>query len=77
MVDPVLCTKLENTNGASISTVEHLMAAFYGEGIDNALVEVDAPEIPIMDGSSVDFVEAIRSVGVEDQNRAKKIYKGA
>ena len=75
MVDPVLCTKLENTNGASISTVEHLMAAFYGEGIDNALVEVDAPEIPIMDGSSVDFVEAIRSVGVEDQTEPKKFIK--
>ena len=75
VVDPVLCTKLENTNGASISTVEHLMAAFYGEGIDNALVEVDAPEIPIMDGSSVDFVEAIRSVGVEDQTEPKKFIK--
>ena len=75
VVDPVLCTKLENTNGACISTVEHLMAAFYGEGIDNALVEVDAPEIPIMDGSSVDFVEAIRSVGVEDQTEPKKFIK--
>ena len=75
VVDPVLCTKLENNNGASISTVEHLMAAFYGEGIDNALVEVDAPEIPIMDGSSVDFVEAIRSVGVEDQTEPKKFIK--
>ena len=75
VVDPVLCTKLENTNGASISTVEHLMAAFYGEGIDNALVEVDAPEIRIMDGSSVDFVEAIRSVGVEDQTEPKKFIK--
>jgi len=75
VVDPVLCTKLENTNGASISTVEHLMAAFYGEGIDNALVEVDAPEIPIMDGSSVDFVEAIRLVGVEDQTEPKKFIK--
>ena len=75
VVDPVLCTKLENTYGASISTVEHLMAAFYGEGIDNALVEVDAPEIPIMDGSSVDFVEAIRSVGVEDQTEPKKFIK--
>ena len=75
VVDPVLCTKLENANGDSISTVEHLMAAFYGEGIDNALVEVDAPEIPIMDGSSVDFVEAIRSVGVEDQTEPKKFIK--
>ena len=75
VVDPVLCTKLENTYGASISTVEHLMAAFYGEGIDNVMVEVDAPEIPIMDGSSVDFVEAIRTAGVEDQTEPKKFIK--
>ena len=72
VVDPVLCTKLKNEHGVSVSTVEHLMAAFYGEGIDNALVEIDAPEIPIMDGSALDFVEAIRSVGVEEQNQARK-----
>ena len=75
VIEPVLCTKLENKDGVSVSTVEHLMAAFYGEGIDNALVEVDAPEIPIMDGSSVDFVEAIRLVGVEDQTEPKKFIK--
>tara|TARA_B100001121_G_C18684957_1_gene620278 strand:- start:1178 stop:2098 length:921 start_codon:yes stop_codon:yes gene_type:complete len=75
VVEPILCTKLKNENGASISTVEHLMAAFYGEGIDNALVEVDAPEIPIMDGSAVDFVDAIRSVGTKEQNQAKKYIK--
>ncbi len=75
VVDPVLCTKLENTYGASISTVEHLMAAFYGEGIDNVMVEVDASEIPIMDGSSVDFVEAIRTAGVEGQTEPKKFIK--
>ena len=75
VVDPILCTKLKNENGASISTVEHLMASFYGEGIDNALVEVDAPEIPIMDGSAVDFVDAIRSVGTEEQNKLRKFIK--
>ena len=72
---PILCTKIKNSHGISISTIEHLMAAFYGEGIDNILVEVDAPEIPIMDGSSFDFVEAIRSVGLEEQNRPKKFIK--
>ena len=51
------------------------MAAFYGEGIDNVLVEIDAPEIPIMDGSAFDFVEAIRSVGVQEQNYSKKFIK--
>ena len=75
VVEPILCTKLRNENGVTVSTVEHLMAAFYGEGIDNALVEVDASEIPIMDGSAVDFVDAIRSVGVEEQNEPRKFIK--
>ena len=72
---PILCTKIKNSHGISVSTIEHLMAAFYGEGIDNVLVEVDAPEIPIMDGSSFDFVEAIRSVGLEEQNSPKRFIK--
>ena len=70
-----LCTKIKNSYGVSVSTIEHLMAAFYGEGIDNVLVEVDAPEIPIMDGSAFDFVEAIRSVGIQEQNCSKKFIK--
>ena len=69
---PILCTKIKNSYGISVSTVEHLMAAFYGEGIDNILVEVDCPEIPIMDGSAFDFVEAIRSSGTEDQKYSRK-----
>ena len=72
---PVLCTKIKNLHGVSVSTIEHLMAAFYGEGVDNVLVEVDAPEIPIMDGSAFDFVEAIRSVGTEKQNYLRKFIK--
>ena len=75
VVEPVLCTKLKNENGVSVSTVEHLMAAFYGEGIDNAIVEVDAPEIQIMDGSAVDFVDAIRSAGVDEQQETRKFIK--
>ena len=75
VVEPILCTKIKNKRGVSISTVEHLMAAFYGEGIDNAIVEVDAPEIPIMDGSAVDFVDSIRSVGIEEQNAPRKFIK--
>ena len=67
-----LCTKIENSQGVSVSTIEHLMAAFYGEEIDNVIVEIDAPEIPIMDGSSFDFVTAIRSYGVEEQNYSKQ-----
>jgi len=75
VVEPILCTKLRNENGVTVSTVEHLMAAFYGEGIDNAIVEVDDSEIPIMDGSAVDFVDAIRSAGVEEQNEPRKFIK--
>ena len=73
--DPILCTKIKNGSGASVSTVEHLMAAFYGEGIDNALVEIDSSEVPIMDGSAIDFVDAIRSVGIEEQNQPRKFIK--
>jgi UDP-3-O-[3-hydroxymyristoyl] N-acetylglucosamine deacetylase len=72
VVEPILCTKLKNQNGITVSTVEHLMAAFYGEGIDNALVEVDASEIPIMDGSAIEFVDAIRSVGIKEQYELRK-----
>ena len=72
---PILCTKIKNSHGISVSTIEHLMAAFYGEGIDNILVEIDCPEIPIMDGSAFDFVEAIKSVGTEDQKDLKKFIK--
>ena len=75
VVEPILCTKIRNQNGVTVSTVEHLMAAFYGEGIDNALVEVDASEIPIMDGSAIDFVDAIRSAGIEEQNEPRKFIK--
>ena len=72
---PILCTKIKNSYGVSVSTIEHLMAAFYLEGIDNALVEIDAPEVPIMDGSAFDFVEAIRSYGSKDQKYSKKFIK--
>ena len=72
---PVLCTKIKNSHGVSVSTIEHLMAAFYLEGIDNVLVEVDASEVPILDGSAFDFVEAIRSFGVHEQKYSKKFIK--
>jgi UDP-3-O-[3-hydroxymyristoyl] N-acetylglucosamine deacetylase len=56
---------------ASVSTVEHLLAALRGLGIDNALLEVDGPEIPILDGSSLPFVEAIRAAGVAEQKATR------
>ena len=71
----LLCTKIENSHGVSVSTIEHLMAAFYGEGIDNVMVEINSPEVPIMDGSAFDFVTAIRSYGTQEQNYSKKFIK--
>ena len=75
VVEPILCTKIKNENGATVSTVEHLMAAFFGEGIDNALVEIDSPEVPILDGSASEFVDAIRSVGTKQQKEPRKFIK--
>lgn len=62
-----LCTKLVNGAGVSISTVEHIMAALAGCGVHNALIEIDGPEVPIMDGSSVTFVRGIMGRGVRQQ----------
>ena len=75
VVEPVLCTKIKNNKGITVSTVEHLMAAFFGEGIDNALVEIDASEVPILDGSASEFVEAIRSVGIKEQTELRSFIK--
>ncbi|MET6998530.1 bifunctional UDP-3-O-[3-hydroxymyristoyl] N-acetylglucosamine deacetylase/3-hydroxyacyl-ACP dehydratase [Chitinophaga defluvii] len=72
VVDTARGTTLEH-NGARVSTVEHLLAALVGGGVDNVLIELDGPEIPIMDGSSQPFLEAIEKVGIQDQD-AKKIY---
>jgi len=71
-----LCTCIVSSeNGVHIRTIEHLMAAFYACGIDNALVEVNGTELPIMDGSSVAFVEQMNSVGVSRQNTSQKIIQ--
>ena len=70
-----LCTTLENNFGNSVSTVEHLMAAFYITGIDNVVVEINNSEIPIMDGSSKDFVELINKVGTKELFAKRKFLK--
>lgn len=62
-----LCTKLRNDVGVEVSTVEHLMAAFAGCGIHNALVEIDGPEVPILDGSSAKFVRGFLARGLQRQ----------
>ena len=63
-----LCTRLINEAGVSVSTVEHIMAALSGCGIDNALIEIDGPEVPILDGSSAPFVRGIMAHGVRRQS---------
>jgi UDP-3-O-[3-hydroxymyristoyl] N-acetylglucosamine deacetylase len=70
-----LCTVIGDASGSSVSTIEHLMAALRGLGVDNALVEIDGPEVPIMDGSSALFVDAIDQVGVEDLPSARRVVK--
>jgi UDP-3-O-[3-hydroxymyristoyl] N-acetylglucosamine deacetylase len=70
-----LCTILENEFGATVSTIEHLMAAFYITGIDNIIVEIDNPEVPIMDGSSLDFVKLINETGLKNLNSKRKFLK--
>ena len=59
-----LCTLVQNASGASVSTIEHIMAALAGCGIHNALIEIDGPEVPILDGSAMPFVEGILAKGV-------------
>lgn len=64
VIDTRLCTVLGNRDGARVGTVEHVMAALAGAGVDNALIELDGPEVPIMDGSSRAFAEAIAAAGL-------------
>jgi len=72
VVDNRLATTI-GENGVTVSTVEHLLATFLCMGVDNAIVEVDAPEVPIMDGSAAPFVYLIKSVGLKAQSTPKKI----
>lgn len=61
-----LCTVLGRSLSQSVATVEHVMAAIYAMGLDNLVVEVDGPEVPIMDGSSAPFIDAIESAGIKN-----------
>jgi UDP-3-O-[3-hydroxymyristoyl] N-acetylglucosamine deacetylase len=72
--DTMLCTSLQH-QGAKVATVEHLLSALAGLGIDNAYVDVNAPEIPIMDGSAAPFVFLIQSAGIREQSAAKRFIR--
>ena len=74
LVPTELCTAL-SMNGASVKTVEHVLSALVGLGIDNVYVELDAPEVPVMDGSAAPFVRLIQSVGIVPQNRKQPFLK--
>ena len=74
VIDTMLGTTIAKKN-ASVMTVEHILAAFAGLGIDNALIDLDGPEVPIMDGSSASFIFLIESAGIEEQNASKKFLK--
>ena len=71
----VFCTTISNECGASVSTIEHLMGALYWLGIDNALIEIDNQEVPILDGSAKLFVEAISKIGIKNSDSPIKIVK--
>ena len=75
VVDTRLCTVIGNEAGVTVGTIEHLMAALRGCGVDNALVEIDGPELPILDGSSAMFVEAIDEVGVQVQGQPRRAIR--
>ncbi|MGB5080462.1 MAG: UDP-3-O-acyl-N-acetylglucosamine deacetylase [Burkholderiales bacterium] len=74
VTDTRLCSAIE-ANGAKVATVEHLMSAFAGLGIDNAYVDLTGSEVPIMDGSAAPFVFLIQSAGVEQQPAAKRFIR--
>ncbi len=75
VVDATLCTTISNDYGVKVSTIEHLMGAFYGMGIDNVIVEMNSQEVPIMDGSAKQFVELIAEAGIKTSEVPIKIIK--
>ena len=71
VINTTMCTIL-GKNGNQVSTIEHLMATFFGFGIDNAIIEIDGPEVPIMDGSSASFIYLLKSAGIKEQKKSKE-----
>jgi UDP-3-O-[3-hydroxymyristoyl] N-acetylglucosamine deacetylase len=75
VIDSTLCTALGTEDGVVVTTVEHLMSAFAGLSIDNAVVELDGPEVPVMDGSAAPFVFLIESAGIVEQTGPRRGIK--
>ncbi|HYM03722.1 MAG TPA: UDP-3-O-acyl-N-acetylglucosamine deacetylase [Stellaceae bacterium] len=74
-VEQPLCTRLDNGQGLSIATIEHLMGALAGLEIDNAIIELDGPEVPVMDGSAAPFVFLIECAGIVEQDAPRRAIK--
>lgn len=74
VVDTRRGTVIGNRNGDVVSTIEHAMAALYAAGIDNVLIDVNGPELPILDGSAIEYVEKIEAAGLVEQNADKEFY---
>lgn len=72
VIDTKLCTVIANEDGVKVSTIEHVMSALLGLGIDNAIIEIDNEEVPIMDGSAKEFVALIQQAGIQQQNKARR-----
>ncbi|MFO1242347.1 MAG: UDP-3-O-acyl-N-acetylglucosamine deacetylase [Rickettsiales bacterium] len=72
VVDTTLCTVVANSCGLKVATIEHLMSALWGMGIDNAIIEIDGAEVPIMDGSAEPFLFLIECAGVIEQHAPRK-----
>ena len=70
-----LCTTISNEYGVKVSTIEHLMGAFYGAGIDNSIIEIDSQETPILDGSAKCYIDAFKKVGLKLSDQPLKIIK--
>lgn len=75
VVDTSMCTVIANKYGARVATIEHLMAALWGCGVDNAIIEINCEEMPIMDGSSKVFVEMIKEAGLLKQKQSREFIK--
>ncbi len=73
--EATLCTTLSNQFGVKVSTIEHLMGAFLGLGIDNAVVELDSQELPILDGSAKNFVNMLKEIGLKNSDVPIKLIK--
>jgi len=75
VLDTRLCTLIGNKSGVTVGTIEHLMAALRACGVDNALIEIDGPEIPILDGSSKLFIDAIEEIGLIEQSKPRRAIR--